>query len=89
MAQPGEDDEARKRITAALISGRPMLLLDNVRSLRSQSLEAVLTTTVWEDRLLGQTKMLRVRNTALWLATGNNVEVSDEMARRQSGSMPG
>src|SRR5262249_53068020 len=50
--------------------------------LRSATLSAVLTATTWHGRLLGRSEMVSVPNTALWLATGNNVELSKEMGRR-------
>ena len=82
MSLPRDDDELEKRITAALLAGRQVIHLDNVRRLESPSLEAVLTTTLWEGRRLGKSEMVRAPNNATWLATGNNVEMSDEMNRR-------
>ncbi|HZA23571.1 MAG TPA: hypothetical protein VFA32_13390, partial [Dehalococcoidia bacterium] len=82
MSLPRDDDELEKRITAALLAGRQLIQLDNVRQLRSAPLEAALTTTLWEGRRLGRSEIVRAPNTATWLATGNNVELSDEMNRR-------
>lgn len=82
MSQPRDEDEMRKQITASLMEGSPMILLDNVSRLYSGPLCAVLTTTQWKDRRLGQSKMVEVPNHATWLATGNNVSLSDEMLRR-------
>jgi putative DNA primase/helicase len=42
----------------------------------------VLTTTEWEDRPLGVTDMIRVPNRAVWVATANNVTLSNELTRR-------
>ena len=82
MSLPHSDEEMEKRITASLVAGHPLILLDNVTTLRSNSLNAVLTTTEWVGRILGQSQMVRVSNSATWVATGNNVTMSDEMARR-------
>jgi hypothetical protein len=82
MSLPRDDDELEKRITAALLAGRQVIHLDNVRQLKSPPLEAVLTTTLWEGRRLGKSELVRAPNNATWLATGNNVEMSDEMNRR-------
>jgi hypothetical protein len=80
---PTSEEEVRKKITAALLTAPSVLLLDNISHvLDSASLAAVLTTTVWTDRLLGQTKMVTTPNRALWLATGNNPVLSRENARR-------
>jgi hypothetical protein len=43
---------------------------------------AVLTCEVWSDRILGQSRMVRLPNRALWLATANNPVLSRENARR-------
>ena len=43
---------------------------------------AALTSTFWVDRLLGINDIARLPNRALWLATGNNIELSNELARR-------
>ena len=82
MALQRDDDELEKRVTAMMVEGHPMVLLDNVTSLKSTTLSAVLTTTLWRGRWLGQSKMVEAPNNATWVATGNNVGFSDEMLRR-------
>ena len=82
---PENEDEVRKMITAELIAGRPIILLDNLsekRKLDSAALASVVTLPRWTDRLLGESKMLNLRNNALWLMTGNNPRLSAEMSRR-------
>ncbi|MHB1256098.1 MAG: hypothetical protein ACYCXI_07745 [Dethiobacteraceae bacterium] len=82
MSLVGDGDEVEKRITSLLLGGRSHIQLDNVRTLRSAHLEAALTTILWNGRRLGKSEMVYIPNRATWLATGNNVEMSDEMARR-------
>lgn len=82
MSQPGNGDELEKRITTALLEGRPFVFLDNVTSLKSPHLAAALTAEIWQGRILGKSELVSVPNRAVWLATGNNVEISDEFARR-------
>ena len=78
-----DDDEWRKRLTAQLVEGRPVINIDNVRrSLDSGTLAAALTAPVWEDRRLGSTEMIRVPVRCVWVTTGNNVVMSTELARR-------
>ncbi|WP_053764921.1 hypothetical protein [Leptospirillum ferriphilum] len=78
-----DDDEWRKRLTAQLVEGRPVINIDNVRRpLDSGTLAAALTASVWEDRRLGSTEMIRVPVRAVWVTTGNNVVMSTELARR-------
>jgi hypothetical protein len=82
---PESEDEVRKMITAELITGRPIILLDNLsekRKLDSAALASVVTLPWWTDRLLGESTMLHLRNNALWLMTGNNPRLSGEMSRR-------
>ena len=81
--EPHDGDEWRKRITAQLIQGAGMILIDNVkRRLASAELAAALTSEQWSDRLLGASEIVYVPNRAVWVATGNNVELDGEIARR-------
>jgi hypothetical protein len=83
MTLTRDGDELDKRITASLLEGDVMMVFDNVPTkLESDKLAAVITTRRYRGRRLGKTEMLTVANNATIVATGNNVEVSDEMARR-------
>jgi hypothetical protein len=42
----------------------------------------VLTVTQWRGRRLGKSELVEVPNDATWVATGNKVELSNEIARR-------
>ncbi len=78
-----DEDELRKKITALLAKGQPIILLDNVRGgIESAQLASVFTTPTWSDRLLGQNRMVDLPNRALWLITANNPRLSLEIARR-------
>jgi len=82
---PGHDDEIRKMVTAELSKSRPIVLLDNIKerkTLDSSALAAVVTTDPWTDRILGESRMVSLPNKALWLITGNNPALSDELTRR-------
>lgn len=79
---PTNGDEFEKRVTSLLLEGAPVVLLDNVHTLKGQVLAAAITSTKWKGRQLGRSKMLTLSNEALWLATGNNVELDDDMPRR-------
>jgi hypothetical protein len=83
IAEARDDDEWRKRITAALLGGHGTLVIDNVRNtLDSGALAMALTVRIWTDRILGrsETISLPVRNT--WVTTANNPTTSTEIARR-------
>ncbi len=83
MTEASDEDEWRKRITAKVLRSPAVILIDNLRErLRSPALAAALTSTTWEDRVLRESRIVRVPIHAVWLATGNNPSLSDEIARR-------
>jgi hypothetical protein len=83
MVEGRDDEEWRKRITAKLRQVPSFILIDNLRrQLDSSALSAALTAPFWEDRVLGISEMVRLPIRCLWVATGNNPEFSNEMARR-------
>lgn len=75
-------EEHEKRITSLLLAGAQFILIDNAGVLSSEPLAAVLTATRWRGRRLGKSEMVEVQNDAAWVATGNNVQLSDEITRR-------
>jgi putative DNA primase/helicase len=83
MNDTRNEDEMRKRVTSLLREGSAVAVVDNVkREIDSATLAALLTTPVWVDRLLGNNQILRLPNRALWVVTGNNIKLSNEIARR-------
>ena len=79
-----DDDEWRKRITAALVTGGSHVWFDNInRRVESGSLAAALTGTEWKDRLMGvNNREINVTVRCVWVGTGNNTALSDELTRR-------
>lgn len=83
MTEGRDDEEWRKRVTAKLRQIPSIVLIDNLRNkLDSAAVAAALTAPFWEDRILGASEMARLPIRCLWIATGNNPEFSNEMARR-------
>ena len=83
MTEGHDDEEWRKRVTAKLRQIPALVLIDNLRHpLNSSALAAALTAPYWEDRILGASEMTRLPIRCVWMATGNNPEFSNEMARR-------
>ncbi len=83
MTESRDDEEWRKRITAKLRQIPAIVLIDNLRGkLDSPALAAALTAPFWEDRILGISETIRLPIRCTWIATGNNPEFSNEMARR-------
>ena len=77
------NEEFRKSITATLRSGAPIIFLDNInRKVDSGDLAAALTSGVWRDRILGQTEIVTIKVTSMWILAGNGLEFSSELLRR-------
>jgi hypothetical protein len=82
-AQPNDEAEWRKAISAALVESPRAVVFDNLTgTIRSGALEQLLTCDVWTDRILGKTERLHVPNRTVWLATANNLEVAGDLSRR-------
>ncbi len=61
MTEGRDEDEWRKRLTARLRGGATAVLIDNLRHrLETANLAAALTSTRWEDRLLGTSDTVRL-----------------------------
>jgi hypothetical protein len=80
---PDDQDELRKRITSLAIAGERLVLFDNLEGRFGNAvLDAALTATSWEDRLLGVNRIVRAPLLMIWFATGNNVAVHADSTRR-------
>jgi hypothetical protein len=83
MTAPDSDEEWRKQITSLLVQGKAVATVDNVEGdLRAPSLAALLTLTVWQCRILGQTKNVELPHRTVWIATGNNIHLKGDLPRR-------
>jgi hypothetical protein len=84
MTAPRDDDEVRKRITAIALAGDQLVLIDNVAGyLGGAALNAALTATIWQERILGKTEMTpRLPMRVTWAATGNNIVLGPDTPRR-------
>jgi len=81
-----EESELRKQITSALLSGAPTLLLDNVtKKLGGQAPESLMTSTVWYDRILGQSMTVSIPMSARVHITMNANTATDDFCRRIIG----
>lgn len=79
-----DDNEMRKAITSVLMESIPAVLLDNVdRSFGGASLDAVLTSRTYSDRVLGANRTTgELPADTVWCATGNNISFVGDMVRR-------
>jgi hypothetical protein len=78
-----DEDELRKRITSIVLAGDRLVMFDNLSgNFGNGTLDAALTATSWRDRLLGLNRMVAAPIYQTWYATGNNVAVAADTARR-------
>ncbi len=78
-----DDEEWRKAITAKLVGGSTLVIVDNVEGrLHAPSLARALTSRTWTDRVLGRSEVATVKQRATWAATGNNISLGGDLARR-------
>lgn len=83
LTAPQSDEEARKRITALVNDSDRVVLIDNITGrFGCASLDAALTGTVWKDRRLGHTELIEAPLRMTWYASGNNVILAADTARR-------
>ncbi len=83
MAWPASDEELEKKVSATLMAGNTVVVFDNVEGMiKSPTLAAVLTADSWQGRVLGRSEVVVVPNRATWAATGNNIDVGGDLARR-------
>lgn len=78
-----EDEEMRKRVTSIALAGDRLVLLDNIEGLfGNATLSRALTACSWKDRLLGCNQEIDLPLLSAWYATGNNVSITGDVARR-------
>jgi hypothetical protein len=83
MTYTHDEDELRKRITSLVLAGDRLVLLDNLEGkFGGAVLDAALTATAWKDRILGANRLAEAPMYVTWYATGNNVGVAGDTARR-------
>jgi putative DNA primase/helicase len=83
MAQPDDDVELRKLILTIAMQGLPLLVIDNAAGkIGSPALSAALTSSSWQDRILGSNKVIDAPLRCVWLVTGNNITFKGDLARR-------
>lgn len=80
---PRDESEWQKKLLALTVSGRRLVLLDNLKvHLDSAALEAYVTSTSFSGRILGITKEFTGQAGATILITGNRLTISPDMRRR-------
>ncbi|MDP1560263.1 MAG: primase-helicase zinc-binding domain-containing protein [Pirellulaceae bacterium] len=81
---PRDDEETRKVITAIAIEAKSAVMLDNAAGMiGNESLDAILTSETWSDRILSKSEMTGdLPWRTVLIATGNNLSFKADTARR-------
>ena len=83
MPYTQDKDEMAKSVTALALAGERLILLDNLAGLVGNPvLDTALTAVEWQGRILGKSQQPRLPLLASWFATGNNVTIAGDTARR-------
>ena len=79
----GEPAEFRKALLALLLSAPPFYFFDNATRISTDTkFLAAVTSSAFEDRLLGVTAMVKAWVRGTWLVTANNINITREAMRR-------
>jgi len=77
------EEELRKLLTAALRDGEGILVLDNVMGeTGSPTFDRFLTSTEWQDRILGKSESVLLPNLTVPIITANNATIRSDTGRR-------
>ena len=78
-----DDEEVRKRLMSFFLTGAPAMVWDNVLGrFDSASLSSTLTSETYTDRILQRSEIRSLPNKAMFLFTGNNLELQEDLVRR-------
>lgn len=83
QSMPPTEEEAAKVFSALLMSGAPLMYLDNIeRPLDGEALCTICTQSGYMARLLGTQLIREIRTATTILATGNNLAARGDMRTR-------
>jgi len=83
IAAGSRDEETEKRLSACVLSGYPLVSIDNVNGeLGGDFLNQVIERPIVSPRILGRSEQPRFSNRMTWFATGNNVRLVGDTTRR-------
>lgn len=83
QAIPDSKEEFKKILDTEALNGSSYIFLDEIeRKLVNRTLNSFLTATMWGGRLMNSQKKFSVPQTSIAFMTGNNVELSSDLAGR-------
>jgi putative DNA primase/helicase len=76
-------EETDKRVGAALLTGQPLIAIDNVNGvLEGDTLCQAISQTMVQVRILGTMQLPTIETQATIFATGNNIIIAEDLVRR-------
>ena len=82
-SQGATEEEMEKRLATVLRAGDAVIVFDNCTApIEGDLLCQAVTSPILNLRILGKTERVRVVNSAIYMATGNNLVVIGDMIRR-------
>ena len=79
--------ELRKRLTALVMRANPIAVFDNISQVvKGSELAAMLTAARWQDRILGQSRLINLPVRHVWVLAGNNRSSAAKSYYAASGS---
>jgi putative DNA primase/helicase len=83
MTWADKEDESEKRLVAAALAQQPIIALDNVNgTLHNDFLGQLVSEPVLLPRKLGKSEQVKIANSSLMIANGNNLVIMLDMVRR-------
>lgn len=83
MQLSDRDEERDKRVMGLLLQGETLVHLDNMPAkVNSAALASLITATTYSGRILGGNNVVALKNNLTIVASGNNVDVTGELAKR-------
>jgi putative DNA primase/helicase len=86
IAAGRNEEETEKRVAAELLSGQPIISIDNLNGeLGGDLLCQAIERPIIKSRILGRSETQRIENTVTMFGNGNNFKVVGDMVRRELG----
>jgi hypothetical protein len=83
VSQGPHAEEDEKRLFSILLQGDQIVSIDNVtRPIGGNAFCTIMTEETWQNRILGESRNVRVPTNVLWMPTGNNLTFEGDMTRR-------
>lgn len=83
MPLADNEEEIRKALLSLLIAGDPIALIDNVEQpVSSAALNATLTSEMYKDRILGESRTVTLPTATTFMFTGNNLQFVGDLTSR-------